>query len=235
MTETAGYLGELRRWIRRSVRRVHRRWDYLDAYRRDTDLRVQDDPHAAVGGLWDVIGPLQYDYLIDHGLRPQHRMLDIGCGTLRGGRHFIRYLAPGCYTGLYISAKAIEYGERLVRDEGLAHKRPRLLVSTDHDLEFAQFSGETFDYVLAQSVFTHLSQEHIAQSFERVARIMHPASVFFFTYNQADRIRRKTWKGFLYPFSFFEGLAARHGSRVEAMTDYRHPRGQRMVRMTQRT
>jgi hypothetical protein len=37
-----------------------------------------------VGGMWDDIGKLQFDFLCDHGLRPSCRLIDIGCGCLRG-------------------------------------------------------------------------------------------------------------------------------------------------------
>lgn len=54
----------------------------------------------AVGGMWKEIGRLQFDFLVAHGLAPSHLLLDMGCGTLRGGLHFIRYLEPGHYWGV---------------------------------------------------------------------------------------------------------------------------------------
>jgi hypothetical protein len=52
-----------------------------------------------IGGLWDQLGQLQFDYMIREGLKPHHKLLDIGCGSLRGGIHFIRYLDAGNYIG----------------------------------------------------------------------------------------------------------------------------------------
>ena len=46
----------------------------------------------AVGGLWDEMGRLQFDFLVAQGLQPHHKMLDIGCGSMRGGRHFVNHL-----------------------------------------------------------------------------------------------------------------------------------------------
>jgi hypothetical protein len=37
----------------------------------------------SVGGLWDEIGELQADFLMSRGLRPHHRLLDIGCGRAK--------------------------------------------------------------------------------------------------------------------------------------------------------
>lgn len=218
-------------WKNAVVERIKRRGDYLANYRDSTDRRVEQDPHAAIGGMWDVIGPLQFEYLKKRGLEPHHRMLDIGCGTLRGGRFFIRYLAPAGYTGIDLSPKAIEAGKKLVAEEQLTDKRPRLLVGTGA-LTFAELAGETFDFLLAQSVFTHLKEEHIDECFAHVGRVMKPTSAFYFTYTHRPEQGAKTWKGFTYPFSFFERLAARHGVKVEALDDYDHPRGQKMVVLT---
>ena len=36
-----------------------------------------------VGGMWDEVGALQFEYMQSAGLRPGHRLLDMGCGALR--------------------------------------------------------------------------------------------------------------------------------------------------------
>lgn len=201
--------------------------DYLDAYRLHTDVRSAEDPAEAVGGLWDEVGQLQFDFLVRHGMEPRDTLLDIGCGTLRGGRHAIRYLDPGHYTGLELSAGAIRAGRKLLRDEGLTEKRPRLI--QNDDLKFSEMEGETFDFLMAQSVFSHLKPEHIRECFVYVGRVLHPASVLFYTYRRADEYRAVSVKEFDYPFSFFEEVAGENGLRVEEQDDYDHPRGQVMV------
>ena len=52
-----------------------------------------------IGGLWEELGQLQLDFMIREGLKPHHKLLDIGCGSLRGGIHYIRYLDVGNYVG----------------------------------------------------------------------------------------------------------------------------------------
>jgi len=37
-----------------------------------------------VGGMWEEIGQLQFDYLVSQGLRPEHVFCDVACGSLRG-------------------------------------------------------------------------------------------------------------------------------------------------------
>ncbi len=217
----------------RETERLYETKSYLDAYSEHTDLRVERDPQAAVGGMWEEIGILQFDFLVDSGLQPHHRLLDIGCGTLRGGRHFIKYLDAGNYTGTDISPKAIEYAKQLVESEDLSDKQPRLLLNRNKDLRFEEFDEEAFDYLLAQSVFTHLKPEHIEECFQHLGRIMHQASIFFFTFNEAAEFEQSDLKGFRYPLSFFRSLADRNGFELrDRSEDYEHPRGQRMASLS---
>ena len=219
-----------RRTADKQVDAIYEEKDYLDAYSEHTDQRVDADPQAAIGGSWEEIGRLQHEFLIRRGLLPHHRMLDIGCGTLRGGRHFIRSLDSGHYTGMDISPKAIAHAKLLVQEEGLAEKNPRLLVSEKKDLKFEAFAGETFDFLLAQSVFTHLMPEHLEECFTHLGGMMHGQSAFYFTYFKGDAYRQKGPKSFCYPFTFFESLAGRHGFVLRDRSDeYRHPTGQIMV------
>lgn len=215
------------------IKKLYEEKDYLEAYSEHTNLRVKHNPHKAVGGRWEVMGKLQFDFLVKNGLKPQHRMLDIGCGTLRGGRHSIRYLNPGNYSGIDISSKTIEYGKQLILEEGLSDKHPRTLVSKNKDLSFTEFDGEIFDYLLAQSVFTHLKSQHIEQCFRHIGQIMKPESIFFFTFHKAFKFKQTGLKDFRYPFSFFESLASRYGFRLEDYSnEYKHhPTGQQMVKM----
>ena len=50
---------------------------------------MTDAHREQVGGLWDEIGALQIDFLRAQGLRPGDTLLDVGCGCLRGGVHFV--------------------------------------------------------------------------------------------------------------------------------------------------
>src|SRR5258708_22118404 len=45
-------------------------------------------------------GRRQLEALLEEGLRPESRVLDIGCGCLRAAYWLIHYLDPRCYCGL---------------------------------------------------------------------------------------------------------------------------------------
>jgi SAM-dependent methyltransferase len=229
-------LDRLSRWFfKRRVDRLYEENDYLDAYRKHTDLRVKRDPKTAIGGMWDEVGQMQIDFLTSEGLTKGHRMLDIGCGTLRGGRHFIRYLDSEGYTGIDISEGAIDAGSQLLVAEGLVNKRPRLIANPAGDLRFEMFTDEVFDFILAQSVFTHLKEEHLEECFRNIGSLMGPESRFYFTFYSGEASARGGPKSFQFPFSFLEKLGRQNRFELtERSRDYPHPRGQRMAYIKKR-
>src|SRR5882757_11035445 len=114
----------LRRLIPRSVRRK-----LLRALPEPVRYRLRPGSYrASVGALWDQLGALQFDYLVAHGLKPEHRLLDVGCGSLRGGVRFVDYLRPGNYYGLDISENLLAAGRRELAKAGLTDREAHLLV-----------------------------------------------------------------------------------------------------------
>lgn len=208
---------------------LYRDLPYLEAYARHTDLRVGLDAHMAIGGRWEELGALQFDYLVANGLAPDHKMLDIGCGTLRGGRHFIRYLKPGGYTGIDISGAAVASGLTLVEMEGMSERRPRLIWNEKPEEWFPPSVDDRYDILLAQSVFTHLDAPHIEACFSNLDRVMSAGARFFFTFNEHITTVRRGVKSFGHPFALFESVAGRYGFGVERRLDYAHPNRQIMV------
>lgn len=122
-----------------------------------------------VGGMWDEIGRLQYDFLLSQGLRPNHRLIDIGCGALRGGVHFIRYLEPGNYYGIDINSSLFLAGyESELGSEELRSRMPKRNFIETGNFDITAFPVH-FDFGLAISVFTHLPLDVIRVCLERVS------------------------------------------------------------------
>ncbi|CAM5355369.1 hypothetical protein SANTM175S_02170 [Streptomyces antimycoticus] len=67
--------------------------DQVAYYRAVVWSGTRTSPEAAVGGRrherWPAMGVMQFGYLLEHGLRPGHRMRVIGGGNLRAGWRFI--------------------------------------------------------------------------------------------------------------------------------------------------
>lgn len=217
------------------IKDLYEMYDYLDAYSRHTDLRIDQNPKLAIGGKWEVLGKLQFEFLKRRGLEPEHELLDLGCGTLRGGRHFIRYLNRGHYVGIDISYKAIEYAKKLIVNENLSGKMPQLLFNKDKSFIFSNLTNGTYDFILAQSVFTHLKPEHIDECFNNIKEIMHRETVFFFTFFKGNGYQEKSVKDFLYPLSFFKELAKKYDYELQDFTwDYPHPMQQNMLAISRK-
>jgi hypothetical protein len=101
------------------------------------DNRVQDpeqnaqmeslDHRAYVGGLWEEIGRLQFEFLLRQGLAPSDCLLDITRGSLRGGVHFINYVNPGNYLGIQKQRRLVELGIEKVNVKQFVGPFPRSL------------------------------------------------------------------------------------------------------------
>jgi SAM-dependent methyltransferase len=141
---------------------------------------------ALIGGLWDEIGALQFELMTARGLMPRHSLLDIGCGCLRGGVHFIRYLEPGNYVGVDINQSLLDAGYDVeLGIAGLQSRMPRSNLMCLREFEFHRLARQ-FDFALALSLslFTHLPFNHIRLCLTRLAEAVKPGGVFFATYFQ---------------------------------------------------
>jgi SAM-dependent methyltransferase len=95
----------------------------------------------------------QIGFLRSQGLEPRHRLLDIGCGTLRGGIAFIDYLEAGHYVGVDSRPKVLEEARQELAESGLEPKEPELVCSSGPPA----MSG--FDYAWAFSTLIHMPDE----------------------------------------------------------------------------
>lgn len=129
---------------------------------------------------YDVVGAMQFCIFSAFGLREHHKFLDIGCGSLRAGRFFLMYLQPGHYFGIEPEAWLIEEGiTNEVGRELFDRTRPQF----DHNADFnLQVFGETFDYINAQSIFTHAAHQQITACLRQVKQVLNPQGVFLATF-----------------------------------------------------
>jgi SAM-dependent methyltransferase len=135
-----------------------------------------------VGGLWDEVGELQARFLRSAGLRADSRLLDLGCGCLRGGVHFIRFLDRGNYYGLDINASLVRAGLEIeLPREGLADRLPPSCVLVNGAFEAWRF-GVEFEYALALSLFTHLPAGDLRRCLIELTKCMRPGGHFFVSY-----------------------------------------------------
>jgi SAM-dependent methyltransferase len=134
--------------------------------------------------LWDVLGAAQFRLLTALGLREDHRLLDVGCGALRAGRLLLPYLNRGCYFG-------IEPNMWLVEDAIAAELGPEFIamkapVFSDSAEFAADAFGVSFDYILANSIFSHAGPEMLDQALGKFATVLAPGGLILATFLRAD-------------------------------------------------
>jgi hypothetical protein len=135
-----------------------------------------------IGGMWDELGALQRDFLIEEGLQPHHRLIDIGCGSLRAGVPLTEYLNAERYYGIDISADLLDAGyDREIVPAGLADKLPRRHLHATASYDVSGF-GAAFDFGLAQSVFTHLPLDELSACLAAIAPHFVAGGRYYVTY-----------------------------------------------------
>ncbi|GGL38976.1 class I SAM-dependent methyltransferase [Planomonospora parontospora] len=210
--------------------------DHVSYYRAVMKSDTARNPEAAVGSKsherWLALGRMQFDYLVGHGLRPGHRMLEIGCGNLRAGRLFIDYLDTGGYYGLDISPDILVAAQRTLTEYGLRDKLPHLTPVRDLKLEF--LPDAHFDVVHAHSVFSHSPLHVIEECFAHVGRVMRPGGWFDFTFDRTEgREHQVLREDFYYRTETLVNLAARYGLTAKFMDDWEElPHKQSKIRIT---
>lgn len=172
--------------------------------------------HRLVGppGLWEMKRRFQSDFLIARGLQPDDHLLDLGCGTLRGGIPLIDYLKTGHYTGIDVRPDVIGEAQQELAKFGLGHKRPSIFVAGD--LKTLSIDNQ-FDVTWAFSVLIHMDDDILAGALEFVSR--HLSGAFYANVNFGDR-ESAGWQGFPVTWrslAFYREQADRAGLTVEDM------------------
>jgi SAM-dependent methyltransferase len=184
-----------------------------------------------VGGLWEEIGKLQFDFLVAQGLLPSHCLLDVACGSLRGGVHFIKYLDAGNYLGLDKEQVLLTAGiEKELGRAAFEEKRPEFVVS--QCFEFKKFS-KTPQFSIAQSLFTHLNPPDLRLCLRNLRAFVAPGHRFFATFFEGNRSRNLPLSHsrvcFYYSRKDLEQFGVEAGWRAIYIGNWNHPRNQMMM------
>jgi SAM-dependent methyltransferase len=134
--------------------------------------------------MYEALGLHQFELLRDCGLRPNHSLLDIGCGSLRAGKFFIRYLDKEKYAGIEPDRRILQEGIRYNLDpRTIEEKNPAF--SNDDQFRLTVFDRR-FDFILAHSILTHAAQHQIEKCFAQAQQIVKATSLFVANYNKGE-------------------------------------------------
>lgn len=193
-------------------------------------------PHRKFVGppeKYDLASAGQFSLLTALGLREENTLLDIGCGSLRGGRLFITYLKPGKYFGVEPEQWLIDQGiETEVGRDLVALKKPSF--SNDSNFTLSSF-GRKFDFMLAQSIFSHASQAQIRRCLSEAKKVLEPSGIFAATFFPGET--NYEGSGWVYPgcvyytLEYFTKLAADEGLACKPL-NWTHTNQQKWVALT---
>ena len=146
------------------------------------DLRYR--AYVGPADKYDLISGNQFNLLLTLGLRDTHYLLDIGCGSLAGGRLFIPFLLPGRYYGIEPNQWLIQEGIKNELGESILEiKHPTF--SDDSGFNLSAFH-QKFDFLLAQSIFSHASQNQIRKCLSEARTVMNEHSLFVFSFVESE-------------------------------------------------
>jgi len=176
----------------------------------------------------------QFDFMLAQGLKSHHYMLDIGCGWLRAGLLFIQYLDDGHYYAMEKDWEVLAPGIGGLIKYDFLYKQPVLFVNN----AFAVSSFKRkFDFVLAQSVFTHIETKWIKKCIGKVIPVLEDGGRFYATFwphhriyiSEPHKARKNEYERSMQPLSFYEEVCKEFDCKIECIGEWGHPAGQYML------
>jgi SAM-dependent methyltransferase len=135
------------------------------------------------GGDFDAIGREFLRHFIEFGgLKPHHRVLDVGCGIGRMARPLTEYLdRAGSYEGFDVVGVGIDWCRRNVtpRFPNFRFRRANVFSPGYHPRGLYQaaeyvfpYPANSFDFVFLTSVFTHMRPAEVANYAREIGRVL---------------------------------------------------------------
>ena len=193
-----------------------------------TDLLAGNDHYRAYVGPardYDIISAMTFNLLTSVGLRQNHKLLDVGCGSLRMGRLLIPYLNEGNYFGVEPNEWLVSDGVK--NEVGVSQidiKNPTFSFAANLN-SFPKHIG--LDYAFAQSIFSHCGVDLILDWLNQISFHLKDTGALFATFLKSEVDFNGS--GWIYPGcvrflpSTMEALAAKAGFSFKVI-NWSHPR-----------
>jgi SAM-dependent methyltransferase len=131
-------------------------------------------------------------YFIEFGgLKPEARVLDVGCGCGMMAQALTKYLSTGSYEGLDVVPVLIDWCKKTITREYLNFHFELADVLNEYYNPRGRFASSkyvfpysdgTFDFVFGKSLFTHMLPLDVENYIANVARVLKKDGSCFFTF-----------------------------------------------------
>jgi len=153
--------------------------------------------------FWEAAEKKAQKWFKTMALKRSDRVIEYGCGSLRLGAHFIRYLNPGCFFGMDVVSGFYEVGIRTIGAEIVERKKPKLGVIDEDTLAAGVEFGA--DIVCSNTVCVHVHPDEIAEYFRNLIRLTaKPGARLIFNAVIYDRLHRFEFNSWAWPLEFYE-------------------------------
>ena len=150
----------------------------------------ESDPLLPPGALRDWVGHGDFKaigeefrgYFVElGGLKPDHRVLDVGCGVGRMAAPLTSYLKGGSYEGFDVAPAGIDWCRRnittrypnfrfqLVDNYNKAYNPGGTHKSSDYNFPY---ESDSFDFLFLASVFTHMLLPDLENYLSEIVRVL---------------------------------------------------------------
>lgn len=157
----------------------------------------------------------QIDFLKLQGLSPDNKLLELGCGTLRGGIPIIAYLNTGNYYGIDVRRGVLSEARKELIENGLEHKNPTIILFKEAEKQIQI----KFDVIWSFQVLLHMEQSKLEEALEYSAKHMAPNGFFYATVLVGD-YKEDEWQGFPVisrPLEYYKSEAGKFGLDVSEL------------------
>lgn len=154
------------------------------------------------------------EHLYQLGLRPEHRLVDYGCGSLRLGVHLIEYLAADRYFGLDVTDRFFCDGLSLIDPALRQEKRPCCQVISDESLKSLQ--AQRPEFVLSNAVLKHVPPDCLDAYFDAICSLAGDGTTLVIGFPASEREKQISGKSWSYSVATVERhiLARLPGAQV---------------------